>query len=279
VQRLLATLGVQVWVWVLEFQQLTGDGWPHWHILIDRSALPAHGRITHFLDLKKAWATWRDKWHLGGLDFAPKRETQTAAHAVNYITKYLMGNQEGGFPEWVLLRAKRLRFVQACKLLGPLVDKPRTKNEELENEREPEAIDPDKKRRKDRTLIERMSACEDKSVVYAVMVDQTTGEQVFQYVGNIPARIGQLRFAAQSEEWAKGLIEEQDVYGRESLVLLQNVDRVREIIQENLASSIARRETFNEGRAQQILRSNQQKSARSCAKSQSFPSVLAQPTA
>src|SRR5206468_3106406 len=33
-RRLLRLLGVTTWFWVLEFQTRTGDGWPHWHILI-----------------------------------------------------------------------------------------------------------------------------------------------------------------------------------------------------------------------------------------------------
>src|SRR5690606_33249807 len=64
VRRLMRLLGVTVWAWTLEFQMLTGDGWPHWHLVIQ---VPPGG-----LDLKRAWHLWRDKWGLGGLDLKRK---------------------------------------------------------------------------------------------------------------------------------------------------------------------------------------------------------------
>ena len=39
IPRLFRLLGIKRWVWVLEVQENTGDGWPHWHILIDVSDL------------------------------------------------------------------------------------------------------------------------------------------------------------------------------------------------------------------------------------------------
>jgi hypothetical protein len=91
-----------------------------------------------------------------------------------------------------------------------------------------------------------------------------TGEQSFRYVGNIPARTSQLEFAASEEPWAKGVIEKQDVYGRESIVLLQPVDQVRGIIQQNLACSIANREMLNAAKAEELIRANKQKNNQPC---------------
>ena len=116
VARLMRLLGVKWWVAVLEFQDDTGDGWPHWHILLDLAEVG--GR----LDLKKAWRLWRDSWHLGGLDLGErKRGFRSTGHAINYITKYLTKYPKAGFPQWVLNRRRLPRFVMASKAVGRLV--------------------------------------------------------------------------------------------------------------------------------------------------------------
>src|SRR6185369_1412740 len=83
IARLMRLLGVVTWFWVLEFQTKTGDGWPHWHLLIDLDDVG--GR----LDLAKAWRLWRDKWGLGGLDLSTRKSFADRQHAVLYVTKYL----------------------------------------------------------------------------------------------------------------------------------------------------------------------------------------------
>jgi len=64
--RLLRAMKVTRYFWILEIQQKTGDGWPHWHVLIDLSKYPG-GRLPKAL-LRKIWWLWRDKWGIGGLD-------------------------------------------------------------------------------------------------------------------------------------------------------------------------------------------------------------------
>jgi hypothetical protein len=266
VRRLLGELGVKSWVWVLEFQQATGDGWPHWHILIDRTALPDRGRIRHFLDLKKAWATWRDRWHLGGLDFAPKRETQTAAHAVNYITKYLMKNPPAGYPNWVLERGKRLRFVQGSKGLGALVGngkKAAAVDEELGEELS-ERGEELSERRSIRPLIERMAGCQEESNVYAVLVNHATGEQSTKYVGRLPVGVAQLEWWAKEEEWFRGAAAVEDVYGRESLVLNIRVDEARQLIERHGCRHVASKPERAGERVESLLVANRRKNNQPC---------------
>jgi hypothetical protein len=265
VRRLLGELGVKSWVWVLEFQQATGDGWPHWHILIDRTALPDRGRIRHFLDLKKAWATWRDRWHLGGLDFAPKRETQTASHAVNYITKYLMKNPPAGYPSWVLERGKRLRFVQGAKVLGPLVGNgKKSAVEDLGQDDDDEDLGEELKRRTIRPLIERMAGCQEESNVYAVLVNHATGEQMTQYVGRLPVGVAQLEWWAKEESWFQGVAAVEDVHGRESLVLNIRVDEARQLIERHGCRLVASKPERAGERVESLLVANKRKNNQPC---------------
>lgn len=59
VARFMRLLGLSTWLWVLEFQTKSGDGWPHWHVLIDLEDVGGP------LDLTHAWSLWRGRWHLG----------------------------------------------------------------------------------------------------------------------------------------------------------------------------------------------------------------------
>ena len=88
VPRLMGALGVRWWYAGLEFQMQSGDGWPHWHVMIDMDG--AKGRI----DLKRAWYLWRDKWGVGGLDLGKQRDAQDALTAVRYVTKYVVKSLE-----------------------------------------------------------------------------------------------------------------------------------------------------------------------------------------
>ncbi|MEM1210766.1 MAG: hypothetical protein AAGI68_00560 [Planctomycetota bacterium] len=112
IRRLMRLLEVDAWAWTLELQMNSGDGWPHWHIVLN---LPRGG-----LDLPRAWRLWRDKWELGGLDLQRKR-TNDARHAMLYATKYLTKYPEAGFPEWVLTFDRRIRWVSCCRSVGRLV--------------------------------------------------------------------------------------------------------------------------------------------------------------
>lgn len=85
VARLMQALGVKKYVWVLEFQMESGEGWPHWHIVFDG-----------WVDLKRAWSMWRDRWRVGGLDLEPAKDRQRIA---GYLCGYLA--KGGDVPDWV----------------------------------------------------------------------------------------------------------------------------------------------------------------------------------
>jgi hypothetical protein len=115
IPRLMDQLECKRWFWVLEFQK--GDGWPHWHVLVDLASCPG-GR----LDLKTAWRWWRDQWGIGIIDLSLKGHSpKTQIHAVRYITKYLVKFPEGGFPVWVMNSHERIRFVGSSKSIGAVV--------------------------------------------------------------------------------------------------------------------------------------------------------------
>ena len=175
VSRLLRLLGVKLWVWVLEFQQKTGDGWPHWHVMIDLGRCPK-GR----LDFKRAWALWRDRWKLGGLDVSARaRKFSNALHAIHYITKYLMKQPEGGYPEWVL-EAHGIRFVQGCRQLPPLVA-------DVTAPAPPAVgVDAGKAYKPRRSLLDRTVDCGLACKIFGRQLDPTTGEISTAWLGDLP---------------------------------------------------------------------------------------------
>ena len=177
---LMKRLGVELWVWVLEFQQKSGDGWPHWHILVDLADCP-DGK----LDLKRAWSFWRDKWGIGGVDLQIKRRFRKPRHAINYITKYLIKSPKYGYPRWVLESVKAIRLVAACRKLGPLVSdgwsKPRS---ESDGER--------KARRRRRLLVDRLAECGQKTTAMRQDIDADNETVGTSFVGSVSASVEQL---------------------------------------------------------------------------------------
>jgi hypothetical protein len=175
IPRFMRLLGLSTWLWVLEFQTKTGDGWPHWHLLVDLEDVG--GR----LDLQHAWQLWRDRWHLGGLDLSSSRFADPQ-HAVLYITKYLT-KMPAAFPTWVILRQKAIRFVGGCKPIGSLtgqLSRARTEPEYVEQ--------PDLPFRQPRTLLLcRMARCEMSASVFCIDGNTETGDGEWKWMGTIPA--------------------------------------------------------------------------------------------
>lgn len=170
IRRTMRLLDIKTWVWVLEFQKNT---WPHWHLLVD---LSERGRLNQD-DLRRVWRLWRDKWGVGGFDISKKdRRFKNAAHAMNYITKYLIKPAKSPFPEW-FLKGSRRRLCQASKEVGRLTNKRESTESGL-------SVDV-KKRRPARTLIVRMLECGTRSVVLREKIDPVSLKSTFQYVGVI----------------------------------------------------------------------------------------------
>jgi hypothetical protein len=207
--RLMRALGVKRWFWVLEYQQKTGNGWPHWHILIDLADVPG-GRV----DLVKAWQLWRDSWGVGGLQLEVREEEfDSVEHALMYITKYLMKQPEGGFPTWVLKSRQAIRFFQGCRLLGPLVGKSSVKKSAVEDQ---EVLP----RAPRRPLLDRMSECQvGRGRLFALQVDRDSGEQRAHFIGALPCSPGRVASLVASGQVAASIDVRTDEFGRETLVL------------------------------------------------------------
>jgi hypothetical protein len=131
---------IRRWIWVLEAQEESGDGWPHWHILIDVADLPGawyHAEsktnsdsapdarngwryIPHFFDLNRVHRLLR-KWKIGEQCYLSVRHSNfdNPAHAINYITKYLVKTPKRGFPVW-MLKSPGIRFYQPSKEIGTM---------------------------------------------------------------------------------------------------------------------------------------------------------------
>ncbi len=141
ISRLLTKeLGITRWVWVLEVQEANGDGWPHWHILIDVGDLPGMwyqrqtgtfsasrpdningwSHIPHFFDLDKVHRLLR-KWKIGEQCYLSiKKDTfDNGIHAIRYITKYLIKTPAKGFPRWMYY-CPGIRFYQPSRSIGSL---------------------------------------------------------------------------------------------------------------------------------------------------------------
>jgi hypothetical protein len=171
-------------MWCLEFQSKTGEGWPHWHLLIDLADLPGQR-----IDLKKAWHLWRNVYELGGLQLSSKMLNQRmeVGHALNYITKYLTKQPEGGYPEWVL-HSETIRFVQGCRRLGPLVGRSKETMEESIEEEDSE----ENREQARKSNLHAMSFCGLTTNLMQEQIDQETGELSFKWMATLPVSPGVL---------------------------------------------------------------------------------------
>lgn len=142
IARLMKKMGVTRWVWVLELQEKSGEGWPHWHLLIDVGNLPAKYYdsdlkesydypasnnciyIPHFFNLTRAIGYLR-KWRIGEQCklSVRKDDFNSVEHAINYMSKYLIKMPKRGFPPWIL-NLSGIRFYQPSRAVGSLSSVP-----------------------------------------------------------------------------------------------------------------------------------------------------------
>lgn len=239
VARLMKEMGITRWVKVLEFQMKTGEGWPHWHLLVDEVSETGKVKIDKMW-LSKAWHLWRDTWGIGGLDITPsKRFVGRPVHEImRYVVKYMTKFPEKGFPGWVLDQT-HVRALEASRVVGALVSGCR---DEGPSEGQEEIVDPgaivevDRKgvRFFSRTIRERVSSCGESSLV----LNDATGK----FVSMVSVRSGQVAIAAK-----RGLISgvgfqvRDDGWGKKFLVTIlersasETVEEMLERVQEGVA--------------------------------------------
>jgi hypothetical protein len=213
--RLMRRLGLPKWVSVLEFQEQSGEGWPHWHFLVDSSSCPSvwrngnsgavldrqqyaalpksekgkgWGFIPHYIDFGKAIEIvkgWGISRHLRFSTSAEQRAASTAAHAIRYICKYLIKGSRRGVPPWVLQRS-RVRFLAASRPIGRLVspDPDETPKEAVEDDSEPET------REESGPMVRRVSECGLRWVAIGLderhVVDRRKGFATSEMLGKCP---------------------------------------------------------------------------------------------
>jgi hypothetical protein len=229
VSRLLHLLGVERWVWVLEFQMKSGEGWPHWHVLMDLAT------VGGYVNLKLAWHMWKHVWKVGGLKlskdkFAKRRDVDGA---MRYITKYIVKQPAEGWPAWILDQ-RNMKFYQPSRSVGSLVragEQNHVHVGEVQGEEE-------ERTREGRPLLERVAGCRKASAIL-----HSVGSLGYRYIDQIPIRPGALALAAvhgwgeqvelrtHSNEWGKSRLEVSiRLRPRESVETV--IDRLRRLAQE-----------------------------------------------
>lgn len=112
IRLLLRLLGVKKGIKVMAFHPLNKE-WVHWHVVIDLGDLPGKR-----LDLERAWALWRDRWKLGGLDLQANKRYGSGACGAESAVGYAIGycqHQSGVVGSWVYGRE---RLPRSYELLG-----------------------------------------------------------------------------------------------------------------------------------------------------------------
>lgn len=183
--RLMALLGKDVpWIRVLEFQSKTGDGWPHWHLLVDVSRFGLK-RIPVKI-LKEMWRFWKDVWGLGSVD-VQEVDFKTREHALRYVGKYLTKQPQRGWPSWVLAR-DRIRLIESSRVVGKIISEgSHSVPADAPADDAPSADAPADDRRV-RSIDERISRCKLSCVVFQEG-PPTAEKPVFRYACTLPTSI------------------------------------------------------------------------------------------
>ena len=163
--------------------------WVHWHLVFDMADLGG------FIDLKRLWHLWRDKWGIGGLDVGIRPEHKGRG-AWNYCFQYANG-QTQFLPSWVGKRntANGERSPRTFETYGELRNAVRQAKEQAtetesdmldDHEEQPEASKRDRTPT-DATVAERIDACAQSCVAVA-----NFGQRSKRFLGAIDVHPGAL---------------------------------------------------------------------------------------
>ncbi len=185
VARLMRLCGITRWACVMQLQGKTGEGWPHYHLLIDLSHLPcgkwqrkrAFGKL-----IDRLRRFWRHEWGIGEFKLNAwepdwdESAGEVAATFISYITYYMLRAPDKPYPQWVGNRTKAIRFVSSSRAVGAIASPPGRGQEGAE----------DPPPRPFRPLFDRMAECGKSTDVFAVTVDALTGEERRVFRCSIP---------------------------------------------------------------------------------------------
>ena len=107
--------------------------WPHWHVVVD--VADAGG----YVNLRRMWRLWRDKWKLGGLDLQVRRQYRSADAAINYAISYCQ-HQCDVVADWVADATRSPRVYEFYGDLRKAVSAHETLEKSLRDETELKAI-------------------------------------------------------------------------------------------------------------------------------------------
>ena len=105
VARLMRRLGIDRWLWVVEWQSASGEGWPHWHVLVDWPG---------FVDYREVRRLWWGLWNIGNIDVKPVGARGGIWYLSAYMTKGCSKH-----PQWILERRQTVRKCGGSKAMGP----------------------------------------------------------------------------------------------------------------------------------------------------------------
>ena len=108
VARLMRRLGIDRWLWVVEWQSASGEGWPHWHVLVDWPG---------FVDYREVRRLWWGLWNIGNIDVKPVGARGGIWYLSAYMTKGCSKH-----PQWILERRQTVRKCGGSKAMGPLLE-------------------------------------------------------------------------------------------------------------------------------------------------------------
>ncbi len=130
VSRLLTErLGAKLWARVMEPQTKSGDGWVHWHCLVDLAEIGSLRRARLL-----AWRFWRNVWGVGGCDLFKVTKSATG-YLAPYVTKAWPA-----VPPWMGESRKRFRLVgfslDANELIRSTLGLPRRPSRKKKSEKQ-----------------------------------------------------------------------------------------------------------------------------------------------
>jgi hypothetical protein len=161
----------------LEFQGCTGDGWPHWHVLLETRT----GRVPREV-VQEAWRIWRDVWNVGGLDFQEGRQRGAPGRYVaKYLTKGIVP------PPWVSQRRtdRAIKMVQGSRgefAVRPLVGESRCRRPAPPGLRQPRSPFP-------RSNEDRLVRCGQSVRIFHQLLDAAGCVELELFGGNLPGSL------------------------------------------------------------------------------------------
>ncbi len=176
IARAMKGMGIHRWFAVLEFQEEEGQGWPHWHVMIDLSDLPGlwynKENQRYLKTMPKTIAGWLfiphcvnlvrlnrllKKWRFGLCQLSKQnKRVTTPEHAINYMMKYLSVMPDRHYSQWVY-NLPRIRMFSRSWELAKIMRKPNAKASVKNPHPEPRA--------KARPPVERIAECRYKIIM------------------------------------------------------------------------------------------------------------------